>query len=30
MNVRSEPLSPMKATGTVRVTEGTYEASAAS
>ncbi len=26
MNVRSEPLLPMKATGTVRVTEGTYEA----
>ena len=26
MNVRSEPLAPMRATGTVRVTEGTYEA----
>ncbi|CAG9175876.1 hypothetical protein LMG23992_03039 [Cupriavidus laharis] len=26
MTVRSEPLAPMKATGTVRVTKGTYEA----
>ncbi|CAG2128912.1 hypothetical protein LMG31506_00553 [Cupriavidus yeoncheonensis] len=26
MTVRSEPLAPMRATGTVRVTEGTYEA----
>ncbi|NUO88480.1 MAG: translocation/assembly module TamB, partial [Cupriavidus sp.] len=26
MGVKSEPLAPMKATGTVRVTEGTYEA----
>ncbi|MFS8978783.1 translocation/assembly module TamB [Cupriavidus necator] len=26
MGVKSEPLAPMKATGTVRVTDGTYEA----
>ncbi|WP_432257963.1 translocation/assembly module TamB domain-containing protein [Cupriavidus sp. TMH.W2] len=26
MEVKSEPLAPMKATGTVRVTDGTYEA----
>ena len=26
MNVRSEPLSPMRATGTINVAEGTYEA----
>ncbi|WP_354682096.1 translocation/assembly module TamB domain-containing protein [Cupriavidus necator] len=26
MGVKSEPLTPMKATGTVRVTDGTYEA----
>ncbi|MFX5522459.1 translocation/assembly module TamB domain-containing protein, partial [Acinetobacter baumannii] len=26
MNVRSEPLSPLRATGTINVAEGSYEA----